>query len=293
LAVGRALLEVVLREPPLLKKVVSRSAQRRARLMDHVRRTAGLGEGPVALVDVGWSGSIQESIETMFNRSEDPVDFRGFYLLAHVGSSGRVLRGSHLQGFLGTVGTNPFDIAAITGGAEIIELVSTSRDGSLLEMGPEDRPILSEPVSGERERACRELVQQGVRSYQNEWLSYRQPDLPTFETTQTGVDFLTCILKRFVSQPNLDEALAFNWWFHEENNGSADAEQLVPARYEATIAYRSAEDLHWAPMSDLHWTGGAAALVDHETTDAIFFMREGKIDPGRFSSHSKVCARSS
>lgn len=283
-SIARAFLEVVLHDAGLIEKVVVRSAERRARLMNYLRRTADIGDGPVGLVDVGWSGSIQESLETMFGQSDDPLEFRGLYLLAHVGSSARVLRGSHIQGFLGTVGTNPFDLAAITGGAEILELVSTSEEGSLLEMGPGDTPILSETVSGEHERVCRELVQQGIKAYQDEWLSYRQPDLPTFETTPTGVSLLTRILKRFVSQPNLDEAMAFSSWQHEENYGSEQAEPLVPARYRDTIVYRSAEELHWAPMSDLHWTGGAAALVDHETTDAIFFMREGAIDPGRFSS---------
>jgi hypothetical protein len=127
-------------------------------------------------------------------------------------------------------------------------------------------------------------VQQGVLAYQREWLEYRQPGLPTFETTPTGVNTLTRILKRFVSLPNGDEAFAFTWWLHEENYGSQDAEQLVPPRYLPTLRYRSAEDLHWAPMSDLHWTGGAAALIDSEMSDAIFLMREATIDPGRFSS---------
>ena len=245
---------------------------------------AGPGEGPIGLVDVGWSGSIQESLEGMFRRSGDPHDFRGYYLLTHVGSSERVLRGSRLQGYLGTVGTNPFDLAAITGSPEIIELLSTCEDGSLLEMGEDDQPILAEPVAGEEERADRELVQQGALAYQREWLEYRQPELPTFETTPTGVDLLARILKRFVSQPNDDEAIAFTWWLHEENYGSDDAEQLVPQRYFSTLPYRSAEELHEAPASDLHWTGGAAALVDNEMSDAIFSMREGTIDPGRFSS---------
>jgi hypothetical protein len=44
-------------------------------------------------------------------------------------------------------------------------------------------------------------------------------------------------------------------------------------------------------MSDLHWTGGAAALVDHELSDAIFFMREGSVDPGRFTSPRAGTAR--
>ncbi len=147
-------------------------------------------------------------------------------------------------------------------------------------MGEDDQPILAPPVGGELERDCRELVQQGALAYQREWREYRQPDLPTFETTATGVSILTRILKRFISLPNDDEAGAFSWWLHEENYGSQEAEQLVPPRYLPTLRYRSAEDLHWASTSDMHWTGGAAALVDNETSDAIFFMREGIDRPG-------------
>jgi len=280
----RSMLDVVLGHPELIERVVARSAVRRARLKDYLRRLAGPGEGPIGLVDVGWSGRIQESLETMFDRDDEPLVFRGFYLLANVGASERVLRGTHLQGFLGTVGTNPFDIAGITGGAEIVELVSTSEEGTLLEMGEDDRPILASPVGDARERACRELVQQGALAYQREWQDYQQPDLPVFETTTTGIDTLTRILKRFISLPNEDEAAAFSWWLHEENYGSDDAEPLVPPRYLSTLRYRSAEDLHSASASDMHWTGGAAALVDKEMSDAIFAMLEATIDPGRFSS---------
>ena len=280
----RAMLDVVLGRPELIERVVARSAVRRARFKEYLRRLAGPGEGPIGLVDVGWSGRIQESLEAMFDGDDEPLVFRGFYLLANVGASERVLRGTHLQGFLGTVGTNPFAIAGITGGAEIVELVSTSEEGSLLEMGENDRPILASPVGGARERACRELVQQGALAYQRQWLDYLQPELPMFETTATGIATLTQILKRFISLPNEDEAAAFSWWLHEENYGSQDAEELVPPRYLSTLRYRSAEDLHWASASDMHWTGGAAALVDKEMSDAIFAMLEATIDPGRFSS---------
>ena len=127
-------------------------------------------------------------------------------------------------------------------------------------------------------------MQQGALTYQREWRDYVQPELPTFETTATGIATLTQILKRFISLPNEDEAAAFSWWLHEENYGSQDAEELVPPRYLSTLRYRSAEDLHSASASDMHWTGGAAALVDKEMSDAIFAMLEATIDPGRFSS---------
>jgi FMN phosphatase YigB (HAD superfamily) len=280
----RSMLDTVLERPDLIGKLVAKSAERRRRFKEYLRRLAGPGEGPIGLVDVGWSGRIQESLEAMFAHDDEPLAFRGLYLLINVGASERVLRGVHMRGFLGTVGTNPFDVAAITVSAEVIELVSTCEEGSLLEMGENDRPILAVPVGGAREDVCRDLVQQGALAYQREWRDYLQPDMPTFETTATGVSTLAQILKRFVSLPNDDEAAAFSWWLHEENYGSQDAEQLVPPRYLPTLRYRSAEDLHMTPTSDLHWTGGAAALVDEEMSDAIFVMLEASIDPGRFSS---------
>ncbi len=283
-ACATSFVELILGRPGLVEKVVRTSARRRGHLMRYLRERAGPGRGPVGLVDVGWSGSIQESLHNMFRADDEPLRFHGLYLLAHVGSSDRALRGVRLQGYLGTLGTDPFDVAAITGGAEIVELVSTCAEGSLLEIGPGGEPILAPAAGGSREQRSRELVQQGALAYQEAWLSHHQNGGRVFETTGAGTALLTRVLKRFVSQPNHDEALAFSWWLHEENYGSDGTEQLVPPRYLPTLGHRSAEDLHWAPMSDLHWTGGAAALVDNELSDAIFFMREATIDPGRFSS---------
>jgi FMN phosphatase YigB (HAD superfamily) len=287
---SEAFVDRILAQPALIEKVVAQSALKRERLMRYLRTVAGPGTGPVGLVDVGWSGSIQESLHAMWAHHGDPLEFHGLYLLAHVGSSARALRGVSLQGYLGTLGTDPFDVAAITGGAEIVELVSTCDEGSLLEIGSDGEPVLASPAGGAEEQRSRHLVQSGAKSYQKEWLASLPRREPCFETSTSGVALLTRVLKRFVSQPNHDEALAFNWWLHEENYGSEGTEQLVPPRYLPTIRHRSAEDLHWAPMSDLHWTGGAAALVDHELSDAIFLMREGTVDPGRFSSQPETTA---
>jgi FMN phosphatase YigB (HAD superfamily) len=289
---GHALVDLVLGRPALVAKVVARSAERRHRLVSHVTTAAGAGDGPVLLVDVGWSGTIQECLQVMVRAEGAPLDLYGLYLLAHVGSSDRVLRGVVLDGFLGGVGTNPFDVAGITGGPELVELVCTSEEGSLLEITADGRPLL-EPVSASAaETAARRLVQAGMEAYQHERLlvadmAATAEDGP-FETTPAGRAMLGRILKRFLSQPNRDEAEAFSWWQHEENFGSRQVDQLVPERYRRTLAYRTAENLHWAAMSELYWVGGAAALVDNETADSILAMREGTIHPGRFSSPAEA-----
>ncbi|HEX7443582.1 MAG TPA: HAD hydrolase-like protein, partial [Acidimicrobiales bacterium] len=126
---GEALVDLVLGRPALVDKVVDRSARARRRLVDHFVDAAGPGSGPVVVVDVGWSGSIQESLLAMLRADGSELSLRGLYLLAHIGASDRALRGVVIEGFLGTVGTAPFDVSSITGGPEIVELVSTCDQG--------------------------------------------------------------------------------------------------------------------------------------------------------------------
>ena len=286
---SEAFVDLVLSRPSLVAKVVARSAQRRGHLLTHFRAAAGPGRGPVIVVDVGWSGTIQERLQGILRAEGSELELHGLYLLAHEGSAERVLRGVVMEGFLGDVGTVPFDVAGITGGPELIELVCTCRDGSLLEITEDGRPLL-EPISATlEETASRELVQEGAEAYQVDRLRYlggpQRPQEP-FETTLAGRAILGRVLTRFLSQPNLDEAETFSWWQHEENFGSRQVDKLVPDRFRPTLRYRTAENLHWAPVSELYWVGGAAALVDHEMTDSILLMREGKVNPGRFSSVS-------
>jgi FMN phosphatase YigB (HAD superfamily) len=288
---GDALVDLVLARPTLVEKVVNRSARARHLLVDHFVAAAGPGEGPVVVVDIGWSGSIQEALMAMLRSAGSELALHGLYLLAHIGAADRALRGVVIEGFLGSVGTNPFDVSSITGGPEIIELVSTCAAGSLLELSDHGVPVLAPVSAGPEEEVMRGLVQAGVAAYQAEWLdgaSQRSEFPETFETTPTGRTMLRRVLGRFVSLPNLDEAAAFSWWEHEENFGSEGSDRLVPEHYLDTLRHRTAENLHWSPMSELYWVGGAAALVDNETADSILLMREATAEPGRFSTTSEA-----
>jgi FMN phosphatase YigB (HAD superfamily) len=288
---SEALVDLVLGRPALVGKVVARSAERRRRLVAHFEAAAGPGSGPVMIVDVGWSGTIQECLQGMLCSEGSDLALHGLYLVAHVGAAERVLRGTVLEGFLGDVGTVPFDVAAITGGPELVELVCMCDDGSLLEITEDGTPVLGPVSVRPEETASRDLVQAGIDAYQAEWLGYRRSDLGAqepFEITPAGTAILGRILKRFLSQPNRDEAETFSWWEHEENFGSRQVDQLVPQRFLPTLRYRTAENLHWAPMSELYWVGGAAALVDNEMADSVVLMREGTVDPGRFSAPSEA-----
>ena len=286
---GESIIDLVLTRDDLLQAVLARSRSRRQRLVAHLREAAGPGPGPIALVDVGWAGTILESLQRMLEAEGDDLALHGFYLLAHIGSASRVLRGIALQGYLGDSGSIPFDIAGITGNPELAELACMCDEGSFLEMGSNGDPVLAPKAPTPLESERRALLQDGIVTFQSEWLRQRDPHA-LFETSPEARSALRRILERFVSQPDQQEAASFSWWGHEENLGSGNVERLVPLSLLPTLPYRTAESLHDAAAEELYWVGGAAALVDSETADSVLLMRRGAAIPGRFSSASDAGA---
>lgn len=288
-AVGNRLIELVLSRQHLVEAVVQRSKSRRHRLVQHLRAVAGSGDGPVLVVDVGWGGTILESLQRMLDTDDDGEGptLHGLFLLAHIGSAGPLLRGVPLEGYLGDSGYIPFDIAGVTGNPELVELACMCEEGTFLEMDAGGEPVLATGTlpAGQPER--RQLLQDGIAAYLAEWVDLR-PSGDSHETSPEGRTMLRRVLERFLSQPTRDEVEAFRWWGHEENFGSTATDQLVPDRLLPTLRFRTAESLHHSPPSELYWVGAAATLVNPETADAVLLMRRGQVGPGRFSSAAGI-----
>ena len=287
---GNSYIDRVLDTPDLVAKIVRRSADRRQLLWEHIRSAVGSGSGPVAVVDIGWAGTIQEGLQAIADREGADLRFHGLFLLAHIGSSERLLRGTVLEGYLGDSGDIPFDLSPITGGPELIELVSMCDRGSFLEMGPDGEPVLAPDGIGPAQTASRALVQEGVAAYQSEWLDHHRSWTggDTFEVGESGASLLGEILKRFLGQPIRDEAEAFSWWEHERNFGSGGSDALVPTGLRPQLEYRTPESLHRSRPSELYWVSAAAALIDDDSADAVRLIRESLTLPGRFSAPSEA-----
>lgn len=280
---GNRLIDHILERPELVKAVVLRSRARRQRLVQHLRSAAGPGKGPVLLVDVGWGATILESLQRMIDEEGGELDLHGLYVLAHVGSSGPLLRGMALEGYLGDAGFIPFDVAGVTGNPELVELACMCEDGTFLEMDQRGQPVLLDGVLPAMQAERRQVLQDGIVAFLAEWVEQRSA-AQQYESSPSGRAMLRRVLERFLSQPTTEEVDAFRWWGHEENFGSSVTDQLVPDHLLPTLHLRTAENLHHAPPSELYWVGAAASLVDQETADAVFLMRRGRVGPGRFAA---------
>lgn len=265
----------------LRQLIVRRSKERRQAYVAYLMDSLVGRSRTVALVDLGFGATIQEMLHQMVISEGIKLDFRGLYLYTTQRALIRQLGGHLVEGFLADAGTTTADMAALDRSPEILEVTTTSPDGSLLEVAPGGTPLLARrgPL-GDQDRQ-RAMVQEGIRSFQNEWNYFSShSSLANQRKLGRSPQQLHRILHRFVSRPGAAVARAFSEWEHEANFGSERTDRLVPEVVERSVGYLAPENLVMSKPTDLYWVGAAASLFDFE--DEVAWLQEAQVPLGKF-----------
>lgn len=83
--------------PAVAQRLIARSREERALMVEYLRGAGVFAPGRVALVDVGWNGTIQKSIAAVKELTKTPTEILGYYIgtgsRARDGLGGDVMRG--------------------------------------------------------------------------------------------------------------------------------------------------------------------------------------------------------
>ena len=125
----------------------------------------------VAIIDIGWAGNIQAALSRILWKDRNDIELSGFYLGLHEHSARNRSSRSKMSGWFCDTGYHPENSEAIAqGGAELLEFLLTSPDGSTLGYKKDEQgriqPVLEEKNTQEKnyERISLE-VQKGVLSF--------------------------------------------------------------------------------------------------------------------------------
>lgn len=133
----RAFCSQVMRDDNL-RKVFRASRQIRERLYEHVRRQTGVAPGDtLALIDLGYSGTVQTSLSTVF-RDEFDVELHGIYLISSRASAQQTDR-------CGLVGPDWADerlIVTLTAYIGTFEMMCTKAQASVVDYAEDGEPVL-------------------------------------------------------------------------------------------------------------------------------------------------------
>lgn len=169
----RALFRAV--EQPLLRS----TEREREALSVYFRQEGLLAPGQWAIADIGWHGSLQQSLERLSQRFGGPAQVPGFYLGTFAGAQRHVARGAQHRGYLCELGQPADMLAVIRASVEVFEWIFSAPHGSVIRLdldGGQVRPVFEDAAFEQERQATASLMQAGALAFVDAFLGqWEQP----------------------------------------------------------------------------------------------------------------------
>ncbi len=277
----------IAQNPRLKAHAVAASGEARRRLMAYFRKTVPARAGRIAVVDLGYSGTIQHCLQKILDHEKLPVKTHGLYLVT--GSSVRRIQGAGTaaEGFLAENG-QPLRIAhSFMRSPELVEQCLMCHLGSTTGYDAQGDPVLGEQQVPVHQLAEIERVQQGLLDFVQNFAA-----APSVAAVGSVVlrPFLEAILIRALTEPVTAELAAFGSWVHDENMGSARTRALTAADIEPEyLEYASAHQLASLKSSSVYWIFGLAHGISPVIGDAVrsIFLRKARPESFQCPEHPR------
>lgn len=279
------LTEKIVLDPELRARVVAQSAELRGRLVRYLEKMCPPGEDRLVLVDLGWGATIQALADKLLRQAGSDLRTTGLYLITTDRAAERMIDGADVHGYLANAGHPSGPVDAFIRSPELLEQICMPDHGSQIGLDANLDPVLESVKELPVQSAEREAIQKGVAAFQREWIRYRTT-MPhaLVPLHEYGQDRLRSILVRAMTAPTGDEAALFAGWLHDENFGSAALEPLVSSASAKAARYLEPRTLLKAPMTDIYWPFGLAALHDEYLGKALEAVSTGLMPWEGFSS---------
>ncbi len=268
----------------LRAKVAAAAARARRGLLAHLETVAGDLRGRrVAVVDLGYKGTIQASLQTILDREGWKTQTHGFYVVTGGDVHETQATGAVVEGWLAENGQPVTMAHTFMRSPEIVEQSLMAPCGTTLGHTETGEPLLDEFRAPDAQRDRIAAVQRGLMSYVEAWSRKRAG---TVAETAGDRSVLQAICIRSVARPLPVELDLFGDWVHDENFGSADARRLAEATEvdEWELAHMSAHQLASLPSSRLYWPFGLAHRISPVMGEAVAGIYLRAAQPEAFDS---------
>ncbi|MBN2718091.1 MAG: HAD hydrolase-like protein [Deltaproteobacteria bacterium] len=232
-----------------------------------------VSENHIALVDVGWGGSMQRNIVRILQLADVNVICDGFYLANTIAACQVALGGTRLNAFLSSYNEHSHFVNTLVRSPEMIEQAVSAPIGSTIgynEEGDSVTPILNDCVVDDREQQNRLDVQKGILLYQDFWLrillrkseSGNQDSITqSFHNAPESVSGLCrAIAHRFIAYPTKAEALSMGSFHHDDGFHSTSVNSIASPAKVSILENDGYKKMAESPKT--FWPQGVLAIAD-------------------------------
>jgi len=254
-AVAARRVVVLFKQPKVVRALHERSAAERELLLAYLDQQGVLAGGRIALVDIGWNGTIQKSLVAALALEGRTQHMHGYYLgtlpPAHVELGNSTVTGFLFQGGVPAKRANP-----VLGALQIVELICTTLRGSLRCFTRQNGTII--PVHGSlthdaTRRLHLDALRDGVRQYAKDFSSLRE----SVAVHDLSPDAAGRALVRTLTSPTAEEASCIGDIEHDDGLGTARTHRVAAFTTGAWDVDALNRD-----VAQSYWSAGLAARRD-------------------------------
>lgn len=253
--------QCILRHDDLMNTISSLAVETRASFLKHLKNSIGSiqrrGRLNLALVDVGWSASIQKEIESIVKDEAIDIRVNGYYLstTSNAGSIDLKMqrRSGVSYGYIFQSGEPTVAHDLFMRSPEIIEQTLTSPNhGSLISYDNNGNPILSTDLLPDVQRSQVALIQQGAFDIISQLSKYTS--LLSYSCGQEEtIRWVRTYILRMICSPFDEELSLFKNWFHDENLSSNSLDLIINQNFKLWINSANPSNIRSVGMFEAYW----------------------------------------
>ncbi len=280
-------IEAISADDALREQIVASSRGLRDRLRRYLEPRIAPDDGRIVVCDIGWGGTIQESLVDLFDEFGWDIEVHGLYLMLSPSGERRVHRGALMHGFLPHDGLYRADADVIVRTPEIAEQLCTPDLGTFRDLDDRAEPVTA-PVT-DLAADSRRAARQGVLDY----AALRAATCPeaASDVRLASTAYRGALLAGFagaVGAPRPALAAELGTWEHDDVSGTGH-EPLVDPDSIDLVTHLNAADTDLLDMRDLFWVPGAAAVANPPLAAQLHAVQHG-VDPDLLCPPSEVGA---
>ncbi len=262
--VVRKLCMTIAERPELLAKVVAVGGRHRANLLKALSRQIDLtSPGPVVVMDLGYTATIQSALQDLLARNGSPVRLEGLYLALNKKALENVRGGNDLRGYLDTEGFEGMIGKLLSRVPFVLEHACMCPEGSLSHFDEAGAPVLlpngRDPAQIRQMEAMQAGIIAGVRQ-----INALLGDLDATPADDAQLKALiVAIIEASHLYPTAAEAKAIGAWKHEAKVELTGVGALTDLAFDApALEYQGWPALQEISLDQAYWPSAAFAGAD-------------------------------
>ncbi|MCQ8819214.1 hypothetical protein NQT65_03185 [Pseudoalteromonas agarivorans] len=202
----------------LVADVTKVSVIERRYLIKYLEQIKFIGAKKVAIVDIGWQGTIQNSLSELMNIANEKVEIDGYYIGTFQTAAKFIDKGMNMSGYMCNLSTpkNNFNILAES--VHMFEFIFSAPHGSVIkfrEEGDKIVPVCEPNKSSDQKIIIINNFQKGALDFISDFKEVEK----AFKEIHINPEFAIKPISRLLNNPTYNESIHFGDLKHSEYVG--------------------------------------------------------------------------